>query len=73
MAVAIRYVWGSGLSKSKKTVLTVLLLLWMGLVGTAGLQLTWNMESEEDDDDAWEVQEPEDSIMLNGDIKGTGW
>lgn len=30
----------------------------------------WNMESEEEDDDALEIQEPEDSTMLNGEITG---
>ena len=66
-AIVIKYVWGLSLTKSKKIMITVLLALWMALVGTAGLQLMWNMECEEEDDDALESQEQEESIMLNGD------
>lgn len=67
MAIVIKYVCGLAIQKSKKTAVIVLLLVWMALVGAAGLQLMWNMQSEEEDD-ALEVQEPEDSTMLNGGI-----
>ena len=70
MAIVIKYVCCLNIQKCKKTTVTVLLLLWMALVGAAGLQLMWNMESEEEDDDALEIQEPEDSTMLNGEITG---
>ncbi len=70
MVIVIKYVCCLNIQKCKKTAVTVLLLLWMALVGAAGLQLMWNMESEEEDDDALEIQEPEDSTMLNGEITG---
>lgn len=66
MAIVIKYVCGLAIQKSKKTAVIILLLVWMVLVGAAGLQLMWNMQSEEEDD-ALEVQEPEDSTMLNSD------
>lgn len=65
--LAIKYIWGLMISKNRKITVTIILLLWMALVGTAGLQLKCSMDNEEEDDnDALEVEETEDSIMLNG-------
>ena len=73
MAIVIKYVWELSIQKGRKTMIIVVLILWTVLVGTAGLQLLCSMESEEESGDALEIQEPEDSILLNGSIKSVVW
>ena len=73
MAIVIKYVWELSIQKGRKITIIVVLVLWMLLVGTAGLQLLFSMESEEQEDGALEVQEPEDSILLNGSVKSVVW
>lgn len=67
-AVVLKYVCGFCMPKGKKAAVIAVLVLWMLVVGTAGFQLMQSTGDEEEDDasDFQDVQETEDSIMLNG-------